>query len=62
MAQLYNHAFDFAFAIETPDETGGNLTAAVFRSAIKDALAKISDEDLISNIGMPFDSYDVDEE
>lgn len=60
MTQLYNHAFDFAFSIETTDETGENITGAEFRQHIRDALARLTDDDIVSNIGMPFDTYEVD--
>ena len=60
MPQIYNHAFDFAFSIETTDETGENITGAEFRQHIRDVLARPTDDDIVSNIGMPFDTYEVD--
>jgi len=60
MPQIYNHAFDFAFSIETTDETGENITGAEFRRHIMAALARLTDDDIVSNCGMPFDTYDVD--
>lgn len=60
MPQLYNHLFGFAFSIETTDETGENITGAEFRQHIRDALARLTDDDIESNFGMPFDTYEVD--
>lgn len=60
MPQIYNHAFTFAFDLETTDETGDNITGAEFREHIKAALDRLSDSELVSNLGAPFDTFEVD--
>lgn len=56
---LYNHAYDFAFSIETSDASGGMVNGRHFREAIERRLAALSDDELIEAVGLPFDSIEV---
>ena len=53
----YNHAFDFAFEISgSTHPDGKDLTAKQIREHLIQKLATISDEELMENIGEPFDT------
>lgn len=54
---LTNHAFTFAFSIDSTDPTGLHIPAPQLRTAILKALARIGDDELLENLGAPFDSY-----
>lgn len=54
----YNHAYTLGFSLENESEDG-TVTALNARVAIQQYLNKLSDEDLLGNIGAPFDTYEV---
>ena len=58
MSTLYNHAFCFAFSIDTTDPIGDRIPIGVLRAALIERLASISDPELVENLGAPFDTYE----
>ena len=61
MSIKYNHAFTFAFSLEnsSPD---GMAHADELRSALLNKLMHISDDEIVENVGLPFDTYEVIDE
>ena len=58
----YNHMFDMAFSLESFDSDGDDVTASDIRLAIMRRLASLDDEELLEAIGMPLDTYEIEEE
>ena len=58
MSAFFNHAFSFAFSIDTADPTGEHIPVADLRAALVMKLAAISDTELLENLGTPFDTYE----
>lgn len=57
----YNHAYDIAFSLENEDPHGF-ATAAEVRAAIINRLVNLSDDnELLEAVGLPFDTYEVEE-
>ena len=55
----YNHAFTFAFEIgNSKDPEGNDLTPYTLRLQIISKLNAMSDEDLLENLGAPFDTHE----
>lgn len=57
----YNHAFDIAFSIETDNE-GENVTADELREGLRKRLDGISDAELIESCGLPWNTYEIEED
>ena len=55
----YNHAFTFAFELKSNDPEG-DVGASALRQAIIEHLAKISDEDLVTNCSAPSDTFEIE--
>jgi hypothetical protein len=55
----YNHAYTLGFSLESNHETGDDVTAAQVRAAIIKSLCNLSDNELLENLGYPFDTYEV---
>jgi hypothetical protein len=58
----YNHAFTLAFSLESNLDNADDVTASQARSAIQASLDRLSDIELMENIGYPFDTYEIEEE
>jgi hypothetical protein len=57
----YNHAFTLAFSLESNLDNADDVTVSQARSAIQSALDRLSDIELMENIGYPFDTYEIEE-
>jgi hypothetical protein len=60
MTTKYNHAYTMGFSLESNHETGDDVTATQARTAITQYLNNLSDNELLENLGYPFDTYEVD--
>ena len=58
MSTRYNHAFNFAFSVDAADPTGDHIPVAELRGALIKKLAAMSDNELLENLGAPFDTYE----
>jgi hypothetical protein len=57
----YNHAFTLAFSLESNLDNADDVTVSQVRSAIQSTLDRLSDIELMENIGYPFDTYEIEE-
>jgi hypothetical protein len=57
----YNHAFTLAFSLESNMDNADDVTASQARSAILEFLDRLSDTELMENIGYPYDTYEIEE-
>ena len=62
MSVKYNHAFTFAFSLENSSPDGSETSADELRSALLNRLMNITDDEIIENVGLPFDTYEVVDE
>ena len=62
MSIKYNHAFTFAFSLENNSPDGVDTSADELRAAILNRLMNITDDEMIENVGLPFDTYEIVEE
>lgn len=59
MSIKYNHAYTFAFSIENKSSDGLETTADELRAALLNRLMHISDDEIMENCGLPFDTYEI---
>jgi len=57
----YNHAYSFGFSLYSNDPAGEDITAKQARAAIIEYLEQLSDDELLENLGCPFDTYEMEE-
>ena len=57
----YNHAFTLGFSLESNMDNADDVTASQARSAILEFLDRLSDTELMENIGYPYDTYEIEE-
>ena len=57
----YNHAFTLGFSLESNMDNADDVTASQARSAILECLDRLSDTELMENIGYPYDTYEIEE-
>ena len=57
----YNHAFTLGFSLESNMDNADDVTASQARSAILEVLDRLSDTELMENIGYPYDTYEIEE-
>ena len=57
----YNHAFTLGFSLESNLANADDVTVSQARSAIQSTLDRLSDIELMENIGYPFDTYEIEE-
>jgi hypothetical protein len=57
----FNHAYTMAFTLISDDPAGLALNPQDVRKAISDQVAQLPDEELLSAIAVPFDTYEIDE-
>ena len=58
----YKHAYTFAFSLENSSPDGIDTTADELRAAIIQRVMHLSDEDILGNAGMPYDTYEIVDE
>lgn len=58
----FNHAYTLGFSLESDHPTGDDIEPAVMRAAILIYLARLEDTELMENTGMPFDTYNTEED
>ena len=59
MLPTYNHAFTIAFSISgSKSVEGEDVKPSQIREAILTRLAGLDDEELMEAVGMPFDTYE----
>ena len=57
--KTWNCAFTFGFSVSgCADKEGDTLTGHDIRQAILNRLDNISDDELLENVGMPFDAFE----
>ena len=56
----YNHAYDFAFELESGDPDGADVTPAMLRAALIKRASEIDDLEMDAACGL-FDTYEVEE-
>lgn len=54
----YNHAYTFAFSLESGHPTGDDVTGAQLREAMFKRAKDIDDAEMLEACGMPFDTYE----
>jgi len=60
----YNHAFDIGFSLESSCPTGENVTAGELIAALKQRvndLENFNDCSIIEAVGLPWDTYEVED-
>jgi hypothetical protein len=57
----YNHAFTLGFSLESNMDNADDVTASQARTAILEFLDRLSDTELMENIGYPYDTYEIEE-
>lgn len=58
--KLYNHMYGLSFTVVNTSEDGSATTAEEVRVAIQNALANMSDSELLERIGCADDTYEVE--
>jgi hypothetical protein len=57
MMSKYNHAFTLGFSLESDLDNADDVTPSQVRLAIQTFLDKLSDIELMENVGYPYDTY-----
>ena len=57
----YNHAFTLGFSLESNMDNADDVTPSQVRTAIQSSLDRLSDTELMENVGYPFDTYEMEE-
>jgi hypothetical protein len=60
MTKRYNHAFDFAFEVETVHKNPDRIATREIRYRLIERAARISDKELREAIGC-YDTFEIDE-
>lgn len=59
----YSHAYTLAFEVESSDEEAGDVTPAMFKSALLRRIAEMDEENSWhAACGAPFDTIEIEEE
>jgi hypothetical protein len=56
----HSHAFDIAFELKTACDNGESATAQQLREALIQRILSLDDDDLISAVGAPFDTHELE--
>lgn len=61
--KTYNHAFTIAFEVrKSPYPNGDDIPANEIRNALQSRLDQLPDDELLEAVGLPFDTFEHDEE
>ena len=60
-SRTFDHAFTIAFSLRSHEPDEESIMPAQLRRAILTRLAALDDSELLEAIGLPFDTYVVDE-
>ena len=55
----YNHAYTFAFSLESFDPDGDDVLPHMLRQALVMRAAEIDDDEMVEATGAPWDTYEV---
>lgn len=57
----YNHAFDIAFSVVSDNAEALDVDADTIRAAVRRLLDTYTDDEIMENVGAPFNTYTYDE-